>query len=240
MSRLLIVEDDAALRRGLHDAFVSEGHEVVTAANGTEAARVVFERHFDAVVLDLMLPGRGGLEILRDLRANGLQLPVLILTARGDESDRVLGLDLGADDYVTKPFSLRELTARVRALLRRVAGRSATEDREVPDRLVVGAASIDLAAYEVVRGPDVHRLSPKEVAMLRLLIAREGKAVSRGDFLDLVWPNDGDVGHRTIDTHMLNLRQKIEDDPRHPRHLLTVHGVGYRFVREASGPEADT
>ncbi|MEQ8768244.1 MAG: response regulator transcription factor [Planctomycetota bacterium] len=232
MSRLLIVEDDPALRRGLRDAFESEGYEVVTAADGSEAARVVFDRHFDAIVLDLMLPGRGGLEVLREIRAQALRVPVLILTARGDESDRVLGLDLGADDYVTKPFSLRELTARMRALLRRVETRRAAEEAHVPDRVKIGDATVNLAAYEIVRPGDLHRLSPKEVAMLKLLIAREGRAVSRGDFLDLVWPGDADVGPRTIDTHMLNLRQKIEIDPKKPTHLVTVHGVGYRLVME--------
>jgi two-component system alkaline phosphatase synthesis response regulator PhoP len=201
----------------------------------------VFARHFDLVLLDVMLPARGGFEILREMRAQGIASPVLMLTVRGDESDKVLGFDLGADDYVTKPFSLRELLARVRALLRR--GRPAPPDATAktpptPDRFVIGDAEVDLAAYRVTLDGTAHPLSPREAAILALLHREAGRVVSRDRFLDEVWGREVYVGHRTVDTHVLNLRQKIERDPRQPIHILTVHGVGYRLVVEPGDPGA--
>lgn len=223
--KLLIVEDDRALRTGLSDSLAGEGYEVSSAADGHEARAMLQGGEFDLLVLDLMLPGPGGLEILRELRARDRQMPVLVLTARSDENDKVLGLELGADDYVTKPFSLRELIARVRALLRR-------SDRDAPEAFSVGAAEIDLSAFQIVYGGQTHTLSPKEAAMLSLLHMESGRAVSRNRFLDEVWGTDQFVGNRTIDTHILNLRNKLEPDPKHPRYLLTVHGVGYRLCAE--------
>lgn len=229
MSRILIVEDDLALRTGLADAFREDGHDVTAASDGAEATDLAFSRHFDCMVLDLMLPLRGGLEILRDLREQQVKTPVLILTARGDENDRVLGLELGADDYVTKPFSLRELRARVRALLRRSA--PTVPERDPETRFSIGDVDVDLAAYRITRdGEASQSISPKEAAMLSLLRSEQGKAVSRARFLEDVWDGDLMVSNRTVDTHMLNLRKKLEADPKQPRHLLTVHGVGYRLV----------
>ena len=181
-------------------------------------------KRFDLVVLDIMLPGPSGLELLRELRQRDGDTPVLLLTARGEEGDKVLGLELGADDYVTKPFSLRELLARVKAMLRR---RDRTESAMV-EQFVWGPAQIDLAAFTLHRDGQTHSLSPKEAGMLRLLRQRAGRAVSRSDFLAEIWGGDEFVGDRTIDTHMLNLRQKLEADHKQPQHLLTVHGVGYR------------
>ena len=233
--RLLIVEDDLALRTGLEDAFEGEGYDVTVAADGNTARDLVFSRHFDAVILDLMLPGRSGWEILKEVREQRFATPVLLLTARGDESDKVLGLDLGADDYVTKPFGLRELIARVRAMLRRhdrdVA--VAEESAPPPDRFRVGDVDVDLAAFELRNGGVTHSLSRKEAAMLSLLYSEAGRAVSRERFLNEVWDGGEMVGNRTIDTHVLNLRHKIEPDPAHPRHLLTVHGIGYRLQPQA-------
>jgi len=182
-------------------------------------------------VLDVMLPGPSGLELLRELRRRDTETPVLLLTARGEEGDKVLGLELGADDYVTKPFSLRELLARVRAMLRR---RERSQAAGV-QQFRLGSAEIDLAAFTVVRGGVVHTLSPKEAGMLGLLRQHAGRAVARATFLTEVWGGDQFVGDRTIDTHMLNLRQKVEADSKQPRFLLTVHGVGYRLVET---PEA--
>ncbi len=229
--RILLVEDDRTLRIGLHDALTGESHTVITAADGHEARAVLRAQRFDLVVLDVMLPGPSGLELLRELRARDGDTPVLLLTARGEEGDKVLGLELGADDYVTKPFSLRELLARVKAMLRR---------RERPDAALIeqftlGAVRVDLAAFTVVSGGTTHTLSPKEAAMLRLLRQRAGRAVPRAEFLREVWGGSPFVGDRTIDTHMLNLRQKVEADCRRPQFLLTVHGVGYRLVEQ---PEA--
>ena len=228
--RILVVEDDLALRTGLGDTFADEGFDVTTASDGLQADELVFGRHFDVIVLDLMLPGRSGLEILRRLRTARIETPVLILTAKGDEDDRVLGLELGADDYLAKPFSVRELVARVRALVRRerraLAGTSGRNAR-----FAVGTSvRVDLGAYELTRDGVTTRLSPKEAGMLALLYAAAGQAVRRERFLDEVWGSDDFVGPRTVDTHVLNLRQKIEADPKRPRHLRTVHGVGYRLV----------
>jgi len=229
--RILLVEDDRTLRIGLADALASEGHVVVAAADGHEGRAALREQRFDLAVLDVMLPGPSGLELLRELRARDGELPVLLLTARGDEGDKVLGLELGADDYVTKPFSLRELLARVKAMLRR-RERAAAGASAFVEQFMLGEARVDLAAFTVVRGGRTHTLSPKEAGMLRLLRQRLGRAVARAEFLREVWGGSPFVGDRTIDTHMLNLRQKVEHDHKAPRFLLTVHGVGYRLVEE--------
>ncbi|MBL9078552.1 MAG: response regulator transcription factor [Planctomycetes bacterium] len=229
MHRLLLVEDDATLRTALRDALRGEGLDVTTAADGHEARAALRGERFDLAVLDVMLPGPSGLELLRELRQRDAALPVLLLTARGSEGDKVLGLELGADDYVTKPFSLRELLARVKAMLRR----RTTTATAAEQQFSIGAARVDLAAFTIVRGRTTHTLSPKEAGMLRLLRQRQGGAVARADFLREVWGGDQFVGDRTIDTHVLNLRQKLEDDARQPRHLLTVHGVGYRLDDDA-------
>jgi DNA-binding response OmpR family regulator len=222
--RVLIVEDDLALRVGLRDALLGEGFDVTVASDGDEGHELLLTRRFDLVLLDLMLPGRGGLALLRELRSHDRDTEVLVLTAKGDESDRVLGLELGADDYVTKPFSLRELIARVRARLRR-----REKGEAAPLQFALGAAEVDLEAFQVKVGGRVHPLSPKEAAMLALLWRERGAAVSRNRFLDEVWGSEQFVGTRTIDTHVLNLRAKLEPDPARPRFLLTVHGVGYRL-----------
>ena len=227
--RLLIVEDDLALRTGLEDSFRGEGYDVCSAGDGHEARAHLKAQHFDVVILDLMLPGPGGLEILRELRARDQHTPVLVLTARSDENDKVLGLELGADDYVTKPFGLRELLARVKALLRRL-------DRDQHQRFRIGDAEVDLSAFQILNHGRTHTLSPKEAAMLSLLHAESGRAVSRNRFLDEVWGSNRFVGNRTIDTHILNLRHKLEPDPRTPRYLVTVHGVGYRLCLEPDEP----
>ena len=224
--RILFVEDDLTLRTALGDALVGEGHAVTTAADGHEARACLRKHRFDLVVLDIMLPGPSGLELLRELRQRDGDTPVLLLTARGDEGDKVLGLELGADDYVTKPFSLRELLARVKAMLRR---RDRTESAMV-EQFTMGPAQVDLAAFTLLRDGTTHTLSPKEAGMLRLLRQRGGRAVSRSDFLQEVWGGDQFVGDRTIDTHMLNLRQKLEVDHKQPQHLVTVHGIGYRLL----------
>jgi two-component system alkaline phosphatase synthesis response regulator PhoP len=234
-ARILVVEDDATLRDGLAHALRGQGFAVATAAEGHAAQRAIAAGAFDLLVLDLMLPGVGGLELLRGLRQRDAATPVIILTARGDESDKVVGLELGADDYVTKPFGLRELIARVRAHLRR-----RTAEAEPPPRFRLGGVEVDLGAFRVLRGGAEQPLSPKEAAILGLLHAEAGRAVPRATILDRVWGRGVYVTQRTIDTHVLNLRQKVEDDAGSPRHLLTVHGIGYRLVVDPSGPDAST
>jgi DNA-binding response OmpR family regulator len=226
--RLLLVEDDRALATGLADAFALEGFEVTVARDGERALALGLDQPFAGVVLDLMLPGRSGLDVLRGLRGAQRTTPVLILTAKGGEADKVLGLELGADDYVTKPFSLRELIARVRALVRRGGAREEAAS-PVSQRFQVGGAAVDLGAFTLARGGTVHELSRKEAALLDLLWRRRGQAVRRADILRLAWEGGEHVSSRTIDTHVLHLRQKLESDPAAPRHLLTVHGVGYRL-----------
>ena len=231
---ILLVEDDRTLRTTLADALRGESYAVTTAADGHEALAALRGAAFALLILDVMLPGPSGLEILRTLRARDRDTPVLLLTARSSEGDKVLGLELGADDYVTKPFSLRELLARVKALLRR--GERGVAGVAVAGRFSLGAVEVDLDAYEVRRDGAVLRLSPKEAAMLSLLWHERGRTVSRARFLAAVWPDGGQsVGDRTVDTHLLHLRQKLEADPKSPRWILTVHGVGYRLAVEGDG-----
>lgn len=227
--RILLVEDDLALRTGLEDSLIQEGYEVRSAAEGLTGQKLILDEGFDLAILDLMMPGRSGFEILRAAREAGRVLPILLLTARGDESDKVLGLELGADDYVTKPFSLRELLARIRAMLRREERHEkAGTATAAPPLHRVGDCEIDLQAFELRRDGQSHVLSVKEAGILEILLADRGKAVSRDRFLQEVWGKQV-VGNRTIDTHILNLRKKLEEDPADPKHLLTVHGYGYRI-----------
>ena len=238
MKRLLLVEDDRALREGLRDAFTDEGYDVSPVADGNAARELALTRHFDIVVLDVMLPGRSGYEVLRAIREARLATPVLLLTAKTDEADKVLGLDLGADDHLGKPFGMRELVARVRALLRR-HGRDTRSPQVAQQVFRLGRREIDLGAFEIrIDGQRIESLSKKEAGMLALLFAERGLAVRRERILDLVWGSDAYVGPRAVDTHMVNLRTKLEDDSRRPQHLLTVHGVGYRLVVDAE-PERE-
>jgi DNA-binding response OmpR family regulator len=225
MSRVLVVEDDPAIMLGLVDNLEAESYRVLTAADGTAAYRSIVEEKPDLVILDLMLPKQSGYEVCRKARAEGISTPILMLTARGEEGDRVLGLDLGADDYVTKPFSMPELLARVRALLRR-----AYPSSDLPAELRMGDVVVDFERYVASKGARALELTPKEFGMLRFLAARAGAVVRRDELLDHVWGYDADVTTRTVDTHVASLRAKIEDQPSEPRHLITVHGVGYKLV----------
>jgi DNA-binding response OmpR family regulator len=224
MKRILLVEDDAAIARGLEANFRAEGYEVVVAADGEAGyARARMDRP-DLLVLDLMLPKLGGYELCRRLRQEGFAAPILILTARGEESDRVLGLDLGADDYVTKPFALREILARVRALLRRgPAG-------VLPAEIRFGAVIVDFQSFRATRGSQELQLTRKEMGALRFLASRPGVVVRREELLREVWEYREEPTTRTVDNHIASLRRKLEEDPAHPVHLQTVHGVGYKLI----------
>ncbi len=229
MADILVVEDDRAIARGLEENLTFEGHHVRRVVRGDEVLAAVGETRPDLLILDVMLPGLSGFDVCRQIRRTDRRLPILMLTARSDDVDKVMGLDLGADDYLTKPFSLSELLARVRALVRRS---EATHDASAPDTLVFAGVTIDFARYVATRqGQPVH-LTAKEFALLRCLAAEQGAALRRDLLLERVWGEDVTVTNRTVDTHILSLRQKLEDDPRDPRHVLTVHGVGYRFVRD--------
>ncbi len=227
MSRILVIEDDPAILRGLAHNLKFEGHEVLTAADGETGYQWIREKKPDLIILDLMLPKMGGYEICRKARAEGINAPILMLTARGEESDRVHGLDLGADDYVTKPFSVRELMARVRALLRR-----AHPARALPEELRFDDVVVDFLRYEARRGGRPVDLTRKEFGLLRVLSARAGEVVRRDELLDEVWGYENYPTTRTVDSHIGNLRAKLERDAADPRHLITVHGVGYKWISE--------
>jgi DNA-binding response OmpR family regulator len=227
MSRILIIEDEAALQKALADNFRFESYEVLTAPDGETGYALVKEKNPDVILLDVMLPRMSGFELSRRLRAEGVQTPILMLTARAAEDDRIAGLDFGADDYVSKPFSLRELSARVRALLRR-----RVPPRSMPDELLFDDVRIDFRSYKAWQNKQALELTRKEFHLLRLLAARAGEAVTRDELLDEIWGEETHVTTRTVDTHIANLRAKIERNPKEPRRLITVHGIGYRWERE--------
>jgi DNA-binding response OmpR family regulator len=227
MKRILIIEDDRAILRGLKDNLEYDKYEVLTATDGEQGYCLIQEKKPDLIILDLMLPKMSGYELCRKVREEGLNTPILMLTARGEEVDRVLGLDLGADDYVTKPFSVPELLARVRAILRRV---QQSKKGPLPNELRFGKVVIDFKRFEARRAGKVLNMSRKEFGILRLLAARVGEVVTRDELLDEVWGYEQYPTTRTVDNHIALLRSKLEEDPSKPRHLITVHGVGYKLV----------
>lgn len=222
MSRIVIVEDDKAIATGLAMNLRYEGHEVRLAHDGTAGLAACLEPGVSLVVLDVMLPGMNGHEILRELRIRNPRVPVLMLSARGAEQDKVLGLDLGADDYVAKPFGLAELLARVKALLRRT---------RPPETTTLGDVVVDFDTQQVRKAGRLLDLTAQEFRLLRAFLESEGRALSREQLLNLAWGLSYEGTERTVDTFVRQLRVKIEDDPENPRHLLTVRGVGYRFER---------
>ena len=221
MPRILIVEDDADIAMGLEDDLRAEGYETEVIRDGEIAAARAAEPGWDLVVLDVMLPGRDGFEICRSLRRAGIGTPILLLTAKSQEAEKVLGLDLGADDYVTKPFSPRELRARIKALLRRTVATG--------DTYTFGDVEVNFTRAEVRRaGRDVE-VTPLELKLLEVFIRRRGRVLSREQLLDAAWDDGVHVTDRAVDAHMVNLRRKIEADPAAPRFVVSVRGLGYRF-----------
>ncbi|MCH8193432.1 MAG: response regulator transcription factor [Planctomycetes bacterium] len=227
MSRILIVEDDPAILRGLKDNLEYESYDVVTARDGELGYRLIQEQRPDLVVLDLMLPKMDGYELCRKIRSEGMDMPILMLTARSEEGDRVRGFDLGADDYVTKPFSVPELLARIRAILRRVQ-----PPTDLPDQVNFDEVVVDFKRFAAKKAGEVLKLSRKEFGVLRLLAARAGQVVTRNELLGEVWGHDYFPTARTVDNHIASLRAKLENDPAQPNHLITIHGVGYKLVVE--------
>ena len=225
MTRILVVEDDPGILRTVADNLKYEKYDVVTAMDGEVAYALRQSHPPDLMVLDLMLPRMSGLELCRKLRTEGDQVPILILTARSEEADRVLGLDFGADDYVTKPFSVPELMARIRALLRRT--RSASS---LPATLKFGQVEVDFKRYVARRRGKPIELTRKEFELLRFLASREDTPVTRDELLNKVWGFDFYPVTRTVDNHISGLRSKLERDPAKPVYIQTVHGVGYKFV----------
>jgi DNA-binding response OmpR family regulator len=227
MKRILIIEDDPAILRGLKDNLEFERYEVLEAVDGEQGYALIRERKPDLVILDLMLPRMSGYEVCRKVREEGVKAPILILTARGEEGDKVFGLNIGADDYMTKPFSVREILARIQAILRRTAN---AKTSSLPDEIRFGDVSVDFLRFEAHKDGRPLEMSRKEYGILRLLAARSGQVVTRDELLDEVWGYDRFPTTRTVDNHIALLRAKIEDDPAHPRRLLTFRGVGYKLV----------
>ena len=229
MAKILIIEDEESILMPLEDDLTLAGHSVTGEMDGARGYRTALTGNFDLIILDIMLPGMDGLEICRKLRGEDDGTPILMLTAKSQEVDKVLGLELGADDYVTKPFSRRELLARVKALLRRgdTASRPLTYAR-------FGDVEVDFRGYEVKKAGRAVELTAKEFALLHLLVTREGEVLDRGVILDEVWGDDNDIFPRTVDAHIAHLRKKVEDDPADPRFLINVRGIGYKFVPDSS------
>jgi DNA-binding response OmpR family regulator len=224
-AKILVVEDEPAMVAGLRDNFEFEGYEVITAQDGIEGLQRALDESPDLVVLDVMMPRMSGLEVCKQLRAKRASLPIIMLTARGQEIDKVVGLELGADDYVTKPFSIRELLARVKSVLRRTA--VLPKDKEQHSFADV---EVDLRRCRVVRSGKALDISSKEFDLLKYFICHPGETLSRDRLLEDVWGYENYPTTRTVDTHLVRLRQKLEPDPEQPQYFLTVHGTGYRFV----------
>jgi len=222
METILIVEDDPTMLRGLKDNFEFKGYRVLTAPDGEEGLNAALNEKPDLIILDIMLPKINGYEICRLIRKEELDMPIIMLTAKGEESDIVLGLNLGADDYVTKPFSIKELLARAAAFLRR---RKQTEQ----DVYEFGDFRLDIPARKLTRGTDEIKLSPKEFKLLELFVKKPGRALTRDDILNAVWGYDCYVGPRSIDRFVTTLRNKIEPDPHNPIFIHTIREIGYKF-----------
>jgi len=224
--KILVVEDEPGILVSLRDEFESEGYTVHTAESGDKALEMAAKQRPDLIILDIMLPVLNGYEVCKKLRMEGDATPIIMLTVKDKEVDKVLGLELGADDYVTKPFSLRELTARVKAMFRRTEER--TKDLA---NYSFGKISLDFRKYEATKKGKKLELTPLEFRMLKLLIEKKGQVISRDDFLDHIWGEENvSVSFRTVDSHIANIRKKIEADPANPKHILSLRSVGYKFT----------
>ena len=223
--RILVIDDEPPMLLGLRDNLELEGYEVLTATDGEQGLQKALTGRPDLIILDLMLPRKSGLEVCRELRARANTTPVIMLTARSQETDKVLGLELGADDYITKPFSIAELLARARAVMRRVSGAGGP-----PERVQIGDLEVNFQSHQAHRGEARVVLTSREFELLRYLVARKGEVVTRDQILSDVWGYEETPTTRTIDNFVAKLRQKIERAPHQPEHLITVHGIGYKFV----------
>ena len=222
---ILIIEDDISILRGLKDNLTFEGYQVITATDGSEGLNIALEKQLDLLLLDIMLPGMNGHEICRKLKKDKPDLPIIMITARGSEMDTVAGLDIGADDYMSKPFSIPELLARVRAVLRR----SSTENTEI-ETYAFGNVSLDFKKFHTTVDHKAVKLSSREYAIMQYLVEHEHEVVHRDDLLEKVWGFDITPTTRTVDNYILELRKKLEEDPSNPRHILTIRGAGYKFA----------
>lgn len=227
MKKILIIEDEESIRIALEDDFRLEDYDVEVASDGIEGLAKAENPDTDMIILDIMLPGMNGFDICKKLRNQGIRTPIIMLTAKGQEIDRVLGLEIGADDYVTKPFSPRELQARVKAVLRRME----TEPDDKAENLFrSGGLEVDFRKYECRKNDKEVSLTAHEFELLKYLLRNRGRVINRDELLDEIWGKNVFVTPRTVDTHIANLRKKIEDDPSRPRLIISIRGVGYKFI----------
>lgn len=223
MKKILIVEDEEAMQLGLGNNLKYDGYDVDFASDGAEGLTKIRENKYNLILLDVMLPKLSGFDVCKTVRSEGLTTPIIMLTAKNEEIDKVLGLEIGADDYITKPFSLRELLARVKAVLRR-------GDIESTDQIKIGKINVDFASYNATENGQSLNLSSKEFDILHYLWNNKNKTVSRDELLSNIWGNDVYTTSRTIDNFILKLRQKIEDNPNDPKKIITIHGIGYKLL----------
>lgn len=226
--RILVVEDEPSMRMGLQDNLEFDGYEVEVAGEGNDGLDKILSNRYDLIVLDVMLPNISGFDICKAARKKGIVTPIILLTAKGEEIDKVRGLELGADDYITKPFSLRELLARVKAVLRRTQNNTA--GNHTNDTIKIGRLTVDFSAYTAQQDEQPVKMSHKEFEILHYFWNERNKTVSRDDLLDKVWGYDEQPTTRTVDNFILKLRQKIEQNPNAPKIILTVHGIGYKMI----------
>jgi DNA-binding response OmpR family regulator len=226
MTKILLVEDEPEMVRGLKDNFQFEGYEVDVARDGVTGLKMITSNSYDLIILDIMLPKLSGLEVCKRVREQGIATPIIMLTARSEEIDKVLGFELGADDYVTKPFGVRERLARAKAAIRRSEGSTAA----TVERMTLGDLDFDFAAYTATRDGEQLSFTPKEYEIMKYLWVHRNKTVTRDDLLTEVWGYDESMSTRTVDNFILKLRQKIEADPANPRYIITIHGIGYKLI----------
>lgn len=227
MTKILIVDDEPGIVLGLTDQLEMEGYIVLTASDGTAGCEAVRKHKPDLVILDVMMPGMSGFEVCKLLRKEGHKVPILMLTAKGEEVDKVLGLEFGADDYVTKPFSLRELVARIKAVLRRL------EEKEIGpeiEKLEFNDVVLNFRTFEARKAGHVVELTPRELRIMKVFAEKPREVIGRDEFLDKVWGEDVYVSNRSVDNQISSIRKKLESDPDNPRHIVSVRSVGYKFV----------
>jgi len=226
MKKILIIEDDAAILKGLTESLTAENYSVISSSDGEEGYRKALKEKIDMIILDLMLPNKNGIDICRELRNKGISTPILMLTSKKEEVDKILGLEIGADDYMTKPFSLRELHARIKALLRRTA-----EIKKELDELSFGKYYFNFKTHDALKNNKPLNLSAMEFKILKYFAIHEGEVITREMLLDDVWGYESFPTTRTVDNFILSLRKQIENDPSSPEHLITLHKAGYKFVK---------
>ncbi|MEW5798892.1 MAG: response regulator transcription factor [Bacteroidota bacterium] len=226
MAHILVIEDEPEMQRGLRDNLEFEGYDVEVIGDGKKGLDALITKKFDLALLDVMLPGMSGFDVCKNARMQGVNIPIIMLTAKGEEVDKVLGLEFGADDYITKPFSLRELLARVKAVLRR----SPADRKSAETKITLGLLEINFESYTASKKGKPVSLTSKDFDILRYLWQHQKQVISRDDLLTNVWGYDESISSRTVDNFIVKLRKNIEKDPSHPKHIITVHGTGYKLI----------